>query len=90
VRASQLVELYLSAAWRLWRKLPILLRSGDSEKVRAAAGAVLRVLDDVVGVLAESHQAARRDMIRYEESLRREGCTSRFARSRTAWRGSRN
>jgi sugar diacid utilization regulator len=72
VGAGQTVELYLSATWRLWRKLPIVVRSHDSEKVRAAAEAVLRVLDDAVGALAESHQAARRDMIRHEESLRRE------------------
>jgi sugar diacid utilization regulator len=72
VGAGQIVELYLSATWRLWRKLPILVRSQNSEKVRAAAEAVLRVLDDAVGALAESHQAARRDMIRHEESLRRE------------------
>jgi hypothetical protein len=33
---------------------------------------VLRVLDDAVAVLVESHQSARRDMIRHEEALRRE------------------
>ena len=32
-----------------------------SQKVRAAAEAVLRVLDDAIAVLVESHQAARRD-----------------------------
>jgi sugar diacid utilization regulator len=33
---------------------------------------VLRVLDDAVAVLVESHQSARRDLIRHEEALRRE------------------
>lgn len=72
VGAGQAVELYLSAAWRLWRELPLVSRSRDREKVRAAAEAVLRVLDDAVGALVEGHQAARRQLIREEESLRRE------------------
>jgi sugar diacid utilization regulator len=72
VGAGQAVELYLSAAWRLWRELPPVVRSRDRDHVRAAAEAVLRVLDDAVGVFVDSHQAARRDMIRHEESLRRE------------------
>jgi sugar diacid utilization regulator len=72
VGAGQAVEMYLSAAWRLWRELPVVVRSRDSEKVRAAAEAVLRVVDDAVAVLVEGHQAARRQMIRQEESLRRE------------------
>ena len=72
VGAGQTVGLYLSAAWRLWRELPMVVRSRDREKVRDAAEAVLRVLDDAVAVLVESHQAARRDLIRHEEALRRE------------------
>jgi sugar diacid utilization regulator len=72
IGAGQAVQLYLSAGWRLWRELPLVVRSHDREHVRAAAEAVLRVLDDAVGVFVDSHQAARRDMIRQEESLRRE------------------
>jgi sugar diacid utilization regulator len=72
VGAGQIVGLYLSAAWRLWRELPMVVRSRDREKVRDAAEAVLRVLDDAVAVLVESHQSARRDLIRHEEALRRE------------------
>ncbi|MEO6700599.1 MAG: helix-turn-helix domain-containing protein [Jatrophihabitantaceae bacterium] len=72
VDAARAVELYLSAAWRLWRELPMLVRSRDREKVRAAAEAVLRVLDDAVAALVDGHQSARRDMVRYEEALRRE------------------
>lgn len=72
VSASQAVELYLSAAWRLWRELPMAVRSRDRDKVRAAAEAVLRVLDDAVGAFVDGHQSARREMIRYEEALRRE------------------
>jgi sugar diacid utilization regulator len=72
VGAGQAVDLYLSATWRLWRELPMGVRSRDRDKVRAAAEAVLRVLDDAIGALVDGHQSARRDMVRYEEALRRE------------------
>jgi sugar diacid utilization regulator len=72
VGARRAVDLYLSAAWRLWRQLPAVERSSDPAKVRAAAEAVLRVLDDAVGVLVDGHQSERRDMIRREEALRAE------------------
>ena len=72
VAARRAVDLYLSAAWRLWRELPVVVRSNDPETVRSAAEAVLRVLDDAVGVLVDGHQSERREMIRHEEALRRE------------------
>ncbi len=72
VGARRAVELYLSAAWRLWRELPVVARSSDPEKVRGAAEAVLRVLNDAVGAFVEGHQTERREMIRHEEALRRE------------------
>ncbi|MGH3781051.1 MAG: PucR family transcriptional regulator [Pseudonocardiaceae bacterium] len=72
VPAGNAVQLYLSAAWRLWRELPTVVRSQDSETVRAAAEAVLRVVDRAVGSLAEGYTAARREMMRHEETLRRE------------------
>ena len=72
VPARRAVDLYLSAAWRLWRDLPVVERSSDPQKVRSAAEAVLRVLDDAVGVLVDGHQSERREMIRHEEALRRE------------------
>ncbi|SDN85717.1 CdaR family transcriptional regulator [Geodermatophilus sp. DSM 45219] len=72
VAARRAVDLYLSAAWRLWRELPVVVRSNDPETVRHAAEAVLRVLDDAVGVLVDGHQSERREMIRHEEALRRE------------------
>jgi len=72
VGARPAVDLYLSAAWRLWRQLPVVVRSSDPEKVRHAAEAVLRVLDDAIGVLVDGHQAERRAMIRREEAQRAE------------------
>ena len=50
----------------------ILRTPREREKVRGAAEAVLRVINDAVEVLVEGHQAARRQMIRQEESARRE------------------
>lgn len=73
VDANQAVDLYLSAAWRLWQGVPSILRSPrEREKIRDAAEAVLRVIADAVEALVEGHQAARRQMIRHEESARRE------------------
>ncbi len=72
VDAGQAVDLYLSAAWRMWQELPAVVRTRDRDKVSAAAGAVLRVVNDAVEALVDGHQAARRDMMRQEEVARRE------------------
>ena len=72
VSAGSAVQLYLSAARRLWQQLPALVRSRDSEVVRAAAAAVLHVVDQAVARLAEGYTDARRQMVRWEETLRRE------------------
>ncbi|MDZ5443033.1 helix-turn-helix domain-containing protein [Micromonospora sp. 4G57] len=72
VSAGRAVRLYLSAARRLWQQMPQLTRSTDSEVVRASAEAVLHVVDSAVATLAEGYAAARRDLVRREETLRRE------------------
>jgi len=72
VADGRVVDLYLCAAWRLWRELPGVVRSRDSEVVRAAAEAVLHVIDDAVATLAEGYAAARRQVVRREEAMRRE------------------
>jgi sugar diacid utilization regulator len=72
VSAGSAVQLYLSAARRLWKQLPAVVRSRDSEVVRAAAAAVLHVVDEAVARLAEGYNDARRQMVRWEETLRRE------------------
>jgi sugar diacid utilization regulator len=72
VSPGQAVNLYLSAAWRLWRGLPAVVRSSDSEVVRAAADAVLHVVGEAVAVFVDGYQDERRESIRREESLRRE------------------
>ncbi|MFI7602219.1 PucR family transcriptional regulator [Actinoplanes sp. NPDC049681] len=72
VSAGRAVQLYLSAARRLWQDLPDVVRSRDREAVRAAATAVLHVIDDAVATLADGYAMARRDLVRREETLRRE------------------
>lgn len=69
---GRVVDLYLSAALRVWKELPAVVRSRDSEVVRAAAEAVLDVVDDAVAAMAEGYAAARRQMVRREEASRRE------------------
>jgi len=72
ISAGRVVQLYLSAARRLWQELPMVVRSRDREAVRSAATAVLQVIDDAVATLAEGYAVARRDLVRREETLRRE------------------
>jgi sugar diacid utilization regulator len=72
VSAGQGVDLYLSAARRVWSELPAVVRQRDNAAVRAAAEAVLHVVDDAVAAFAEGHAEAGREMVRREETLRRE------------------
>ena len=69
---GQGVDLYLSAARRVWGDLPVVVRERDNKAVRAAAEAVLHVVDDAVASFAEGHAEAGHEMIRREETLRRE------------------
>lgn len=72
VPAGRLIDLYLSAAWRLWADLPLVVRTRDRDQVRAAADAVLHVIDDSVATLADAYADAGRQMVRREEALRRD------------------
>jgi sugar diacid utilization regulator len=72
VSAGSAVQLYLSAARRLWGELPMVIRARDSKAVRAAAEAVLHVVDAAVASMADGYTEARRQMVRWEETLRRE------------------
>jgi sugar diacid utilization regulator len=72
VPAGRIVDLYLSAAWRMWRDLPTVVPPRDRDAVRASAQAILRAVGDAITVLVDSYQAATRQLIRHEESLRRE------------------
>jgi sugar diacid utilization regulator len=72
VPAGHVVGLYLSAARRLWAQLPAEVRKRDRAAVRAATDAMLHVIDEAVATLAEGYAEARREMVRREESLRRQ------------------
>jgi len=72
ISAGSVVQLYLSAARRLWQELPTVVRSRDRDAVRAAAAAVLHVINEAVATLADGYAVARRDLVRREEVLRRE------------------
>lgn len=72
VSAGRGVDLYLSAARRVWAELPAVVRERDNEAVRAAAQAVLQVVDDAVASFADGHADAGRELVRREETLRRE------------------
>lgn len=68
-----LVDLYLSAAWRLWRELPAVgAAARDPQAVVRAGEAMLRASADAVASLTEGYQLTRRGLVRQEEAARRE------------------
>jgi hypothetical protein len=64
-----LVDLFLSATWRLWRELPI---DRSVAALRAAGLAVLRAADDAVAAAAGGFEQASLTVARREEAERRE------------------
>jgi hypothetical protein len=72
VSAGRGVDLYLSAARRVWDELPSAVKERDRAAVRAAAGALLQVVDDAVAAFAEGHADGGRALVRREETIRRE------------------
>ena len=64
-----LVDLFLSATWRLWRELP---DAGGPVALRAAGLAVLRAADDAVAAAAEGFERAHLAIARREEAERLE------------------
>lgn len=73
VALRALVDLYLSAAWRLWRHLPQVMHAVDDPAAVVRAGEVmLRGADDAVAVVTEGYQLARRDLVRAQAASRRE------------------
>ncbi|HEY3754374.1 MAG TPA: helix-turn-helix domain-containing protein [Pseudonocardiaceae bacterium] len=71
VALAALVDLYLSAAWRAWPRLPA-VAGDDAPAMREAGRSVLRASDDVVAAVAEGFTAARRAVVLSEASARRE------------------
>ena len=69
VALGGLVDLYLSATWRLWRELPA---DTDSPTLRAAVLAVLRAADDAVAAAAGGFEQGLLSVARRAEAERRE------------------
>lgn len=73
VALRALLDLYLSAAWRLWEHLPeVIAADQDPAGVVRAGRAMLRATDDAVAALTQGYQLARRDVMQAEISARRE------------------
>ncbi|MCW2522263.1 MAG: CdaR family transcriptional regulator [Frankiales bacterium] len=73
VALRALLDLYLSAAWRLWRhQPPVREAQRDPAAVVVAGEVMLHAVDDAVAAIAEGFQLARRSLVRAEESARRE------------------
>ncbi|MCU1689475.1 MAG: PucR family transcriptional regulator [Jatrophihabitantaceae bacterium] len=65
VALRAIVDLYLSAAWRLWPTLPqVLTAAQDPQGVVRAGSIMLRATDDAAAEIAEGYQLARRDLVR--------------------------
>ena len=73
VALRALVDLYLSAAWRMWRHLPEVINAAAEPAAVVLAGEVmLRAADDAVAILSEGYQLARRELVRAQAAARRE------------------
>ena len=72
VPLSALLDLYLSAGWRLWRAIHDAARMAGSEAVAAVADSLLRSSDDTAQALGRGFQEGQRLAIRREEAVRRE------------------
>jgi sugar diacid utilization regulator len=67
-----LVDLFLSATWRLWRELPFPDAAGAPADLRAAGLGVLRAADDAVAAAAEGFERAQLSIARRDEAERLE------------------
>jgi GGDEF-like domain/PucR C-terminal helix-turn-helix domain len=74
VELPALIDLYLSAAWRLWREVPYLGAMGGSGSamLTAAGEGMLRTSDDVVAAVAAGFQRASTVSLMQATSQRRE------------------
>ncbi|HEU5008663.1 MAG TPA: helix-turn-helix domain-containing protein [Jatrophihabitantaceae bacterium] len=67
-----LLDLHLSASWRVWRLLPTVAAAADAAAVATAGERVLRALDEALAALAAGYGQARRTVVREQVSARRE------------------
>ena len=69
---AAVLDLYLSAIWRLWDRLTVANPNGTALVVAAVAGNLFHAADDAAAALADGYQAGQRHAVRSEESARRE------------------
>lgn len=72
IRLAPLLDLYLSATWRLWAQIGASAEHATPSGVAAAAAIIFRAADEAAEALAEGYERAQRQTVRLEESLRRE------------------
>ena len=72
VDLAALLDLYLSATWRLWREISFNARGVSNEAVASVADSLFRSSDDAAQALGKGFEEAQRLAIRREEALRRE------------------
>lgn len=72
IALSSLLDLYLSALWRLWDDISGRVHSVDSRVVAAAAAGLFRAADDAAEALAEGYEKAQRLSVRRDNTMRRE------------------
>ena len=68
---SALLDLYLSATWRLWREIPA-AEAASTTALAAVADSLFRSSDDTAQALGRGYQRGQRLAIRREEAKRRE------------------
>lgn len=69
---AALLDLYLSATWRLWEEIASRVERSSPISVAGVAAALFRSADDAAAAIAEGYERAQRRTVRLEESLRRE------------------
>ena len=72
IALSAVLDLYLSATWRVWAEIETRAARSNATTVAAAAASMFRTADDAAEALADGYARAQRRTIRFEESLRRE------------------
>ena len=72
VALGMLIDLYLSATWRIWRQLPAVRQARAAASAVDTAEIVLRVADDAVAAVAAGYDEARDVAVRQQEARRHE------------------
>ncbi len=72
ISLSALLDLHLSAVWRLWRDITGGARGASAGALAAVADVMFRAVADAVAAISEGYEEAQRRAIRREEALRRE------------------